>query len=358
MKKFYFFLLVFLISFFCLHSFAFAAQFGNLTEENIINENSKIDDNYITAAADVTINSDIEGDLIILAGTTRINGNVKGNLIVVARQADVNSQINGNIYAACGQLKLKQKAKILGDVFSVAGTLTTNGSIQKKLYSITQLLNINGKVKEGFTAKSQQIILGSEAQILGDIKYTAVQKMKKSSNAKISAKINEKITSRKNQKQKFNKIIKQFASNFLSLIGALIVGVILLFFFPKFSEKVRINMKKNFWTSIGWGLLTWIIIPIIISILILFLIGLPLAMILLALYFMLIYLSKIFVGLCFGMYITKEKLQPIWAMSIGLVILYLIGIIPYFGNLVNFAIILIGFGAVLLSLYQKTKLTK
>ncbi len=338
-----------------------AAQFGIAGDDGKLTLSTEVFDNYIAVGGEVIIDADIHGDLIIFAANASINANVYGNLIMGAGQAKINGEVTKNVYAAFGQVEFLNSSKIDGDVFLAAGNSIINNQIEGKLYAGTGSLVIDGIIKRGFSANSGSIELKDKSQILGDIKYTAPEKMTVDSNASITGNIDEKIVDKeaeKQEKQKFSAfgVSAGFAgkvtATLISLISALIVGIILLTLFPKFSEKVSSTIQNKFWPSAGWGLLFVIVLPIVMIIALILIVGAPLSLILLGVYWLLIYLAKIFVGLCLGMHLSKNKMKPIWAMTFGLFLLYLIGLIPIIGGIANFIVVIVGFGAFYLATQQ------
>ena len=95
-------------------------------------------------------------------------------------------------------------------------------------------------------------------------------------------------------------------------------------------------MLKNTGPAIGWGAVLMFLTPIVALLLFITLIGIPLSIIILALWFIALYLSKIIIGILVGRGIL-EKLLPkknkslIWAMIIGVIIVWMITSLPLIG---------------------------
>ena len=348
-------------------STANAAKFGIGDNNGSLNvdKNTVIDDNYITVGGQVAIDAKIKGDLLVFGGMVEINGPIEGNLIIGSGQVKVSSQIDQNVYAGAGQIEFTDESNVKGDMFLGSGNAILNGDIDGKLYAGTGNLIIAGKIKKGISANTGQITLKSTAEVGDNIKYTASKKMTQEDGSKITGSIDKTIIDQsKKTKSKigWEAVGAGFATRatakFLSLISTLIVGIILLLFFPKFSDKISSTINEKFWPSFGWGLLVLIVAPIIMLIATLVLVGFPLAMIMFGLYWLFIYLAKIFVGLCLGKYISKNKWSPVWSMSLGVLILIIIGLIPIIGGLANLVILLVGLGSVMITVKQLSKANK
>lgn len=340
---------------------ASAAQFGIAGDDGRLILTDQVFDNYIATGGQVIIDADIHGDLIVFAANAEINSNIYGNLIIGTGQVKINGEVAKNVYAASGQIEFSESSNIKGDIFLASGNTFINNKVEGKLYAGTGSLIIGGVLNKGFSANSGSINIKNNSQILGDIKYTSPEKMSIESTATIKGNIDENIVDKeteKEDKQKFNAFgssagfAGKVTSTLISLISALIVGIILITLFPKFSEKVSSNIQNKFWPSTGWGLLGIIVLPIVMIISLVLIVGAPFSLILLGFYWLFIYLAKIFVGLCLGLHLSKNKMKPVWAMTFGLFLLYLIGIIPIIGGIANFVIVLVGFGAIYLTSQQ------
>lgn len=344
-------------------SSANAAEFGIAEKSGqvTLDEQKVIHDNYIAVGSQIKLDGKIKGDLIIFAGTVEVNGPVEGNLIIAAGQVKVSSEVAKNLYIGAGQVELTDKSHVKGDVFIGSGTVLAKGQIQGKLYAGCANLVIDGKIDKGFVVNSGKITLESNAKIDGDIKYTANEEMIIKGGAVTKGQISKKIIDQTKEAQKkkgIGNFANQATGKFLSLISTLVVGIILLLLFPQFTDKVSNTLKEKLWPSLGWGLLVLIVVPIVMLISTLLLVGFPLAMILFGLYWLFIYLAKIFVGLCLGKYISKEKWNPIWSMSLGVLILIIISLIPIIGGLANLVILLVGLGSAVITVKQIAKTNK
>jgi hypothetical protein len=111
-------------------------------------------------------------------------------------------------------------------------------------------------------------------------------------------------------------------------------------------------LKKRPWASLGIGFLTLILTPIIFILLLITVLAIPLAVILLALYLIAIYLARLFIIFWAGTMIferTGRKIHEVWALIVGLIVYYVITLIPIIGGLITFFVILFGLGTAILT---------
>jgi hypothetical protein len=89
------------------------------------------------------------------------------------------------------------------------------------------------------------------------------------------------------------------------------------------------------------------------------LIGLPISLMLCALYLAAIYLAKVWVGAFLGRMLlqTSGSTKGDWFLGllVGLLILTIVGFIPYLGGLVRFGVVCLGLGAFAGQLYRASR---
>ena len=137
-----------------------------------------------------------------------------------------------------------------------------------------------------------------------------------------------------------------------SFFSTLILGLVLIRLYPKFSQRAMAQLKEQPLASAGLGFLALIMTPIILGIFGMTLIGLPLALVLLALFFIYVFLARIFVMAWVG-HLIFDRLGKAhyegWAFVIGLILYSFLTLVPFLGAIVTFLAILFGLGMLLLT---------
>jgi len=133
---------------------------------------------------------------------------------------------------------------------------------------------------------------------------------------------------------------------------AFVAGLILIFLAPRRLTSIVEAIGSRPGPSAGWGALIVFVTPIAALLVCLTIIGISAGVIALVLYGIGLYLAQIPVGLFIGRWIigrfrvVESKAAMVGALALGLVIIKLLGLIPYFGFVVGLAIVLFGLGAV------------
>jgi hypothetical protein len=110
------------------------------------------------------------------------------------------------------------------------------------------------------------------------------------------------------------------------------------------------------WRSLGLGVGVLAGVPVAIIVAALTLVGFPVALMLLAVYLAAIYLAKVWVGAFLGRILLKPSgtTKGDWflGLMVGLLILTIVGFIPYLGGLVRLGVVCLGLGAFTGQLYR------
>jgi len=328
--------------------------------ENIIIQSLMKDDVYL-AGENIEISGPVEGDVIAVGSNVIISSEIKGNLRVIAKTVIIKGKIEKNVTVAGAIVTITPEAEIGRNLILAGSNVEINGKIGKNIYGVAINMSINSEILGSAYLKIDpegSLILYPQANILGDLEYTAAKTAEIKSGAKIGLK--EKFTEwqieqKSPLRDRFNLI---FLTWWLAgFFGALVVGLILVILFKDYTLKVQKQMDKNILLAMAKGLICFIVMPIALIILAVTMIGLPLALILGALYVTLLYVVKIFVGVYLGekairLFNKKLPIPLIWSMIAGLVIIYILFLLPYIGWLIKLIVILWGLG-VLLGIIKK-----
>ncbi len=204
----------------------------------------------------------------------------------------------------------------------------------------------------------EDLNITAEAQILGDLEYESENQADIDDEAIIIGEITRKLP------EEIGKItpatapsfflgltVFKFYLNLFSFIISFLFGLGFLYLFPKRAKEMNKILRKRYWRSLGIGFLSILLFPIALILLAISLVGIPFIFLIIPFFAFLLYFSRIFTSICLGKYIldrrsSKKSLR--WAFFIGLLIYYLIRLIPIFGDLVAFFFVLAGLGAFLI----------
>lgn len=312
-----------------------------------------INGDLITVAQTVLVNGRIEGDILGIASSIIVNGEVGGNIRAAGSLININGLVNKNLNALGNSLTLGPNSRIGWDAYTMSTSLDSHGLVEGGLYSWADQIFLNGQINKNARlklndgTKPSHLKISEETVINGNLIYTAGQEAELSPQALIAGEI-ERLETASDKK---SSSLLWWWGKILTIFGALVVGSAFVSLTRQTSQKaLEISLDaplKNFWI----GLLVLVSTPLLSLILAITLIGLPLALITAALWLITIYLAKVLTAFIIGTIIlerinTKNRPQAIYALIIGVIILWLLFALPYVGWLINLLAICFGLGGI------------
>jgi len=330
-----------------------------------------VDDTLVVFANSVNINGTITGDLIAFARQVNVRGSVQGNVIVFGQKLDFAGNVGGDTIAF-GQTILAD-GQIGQNLWGFGQTITVGRDVQldKDATLFGQWAFINGDVGRDATAYSQT--LDVESKVGRNLHFEGGALMIHAPSV-IGRNLYSKTISEKEVQidpavtiggKKNAEFIKPQASRYQTLgyyakqalrIGAGFFMGLLLYWIVPGMRRISLSTMRTLLTSGGIGFLIAVAAPVAAIILAITLIGIPVALLLVMLWLLGLYLAKIVVAKCIGcaiLGVRENGLSSILLpLLVGLVIVIIAVNLPYIGGILNFLIMLVGFGALAMTIYR------
>jgi hypothetical protein len=141
----------------------------------------------------------------------------------------------------------------------------------------------------------------------------------------------------------------------VSFVSTLVLGLLSVHFLPRYHSSAVTVLREQPWTALGIGFLAGVVTPVVCGLLLATIVGAPLGLILAASYLVLLYWGRIFVAsrlgdaVC-GLFHAAPGAR--WTFVVGLVVYYVLALIPLVGWLVVSLVVLLGLGAELIGRRQ------
>ncbi|MEK7164777.1 MAG: polymer-forming cytoskeletal protein [Patescibacteria group bacterium] len=291
----------------------------------------------------VAISEAVAGDVLAAGGNIIVNAPVAGDIRVAGGQVTINSKVGGNVTVAGGQVSFGPMSEVAGSVGAWAGQVRMAGTVNGDVYVQT--------------GKGVDLQIDPNAVIGGTLTYKATDK----NEALLAGTTAKEVIFQERPRRANDFAGVGYFFHLISLFGLLVVGLVLVSIAPKALrrsiEESLNHAKQNIW----WGLLALFAVPVGVIFLLFTLIGIPLALILLAGYLMVIYLATVFSGLVVGDYIFRyfkkgsHTVSLFWVMMMGVLVLWLLGRIPFVGGIVMFIATVWGMGMMIRLKWQALK---
>lgn len=339
----------------------------------ILGADKVIDSNYYAAGQNIEIYGTVNGDLFLAADTIIIDSdNINGDIFVAASDISISGNINGSVRAAGEKINVSgniddnlmffgQQATI-DDESVIGGHLTTwgqrvnmYGQVDGNLEGGLESLFIDGQVGKNVdvhiaaSKDTQGLEIGDAAVINGELKYKAWQEGDVADGATITGGVafDQLFKTSKNKTIGF----ALFKGLLIQFFMMLVVGMVMIYLWPKFLPQACDLVHKNFIVSFFKGLGLLIITPIAAFILMLTIIGLPLGFILLGLWLAMLYLAKVIgawllIRFLQIRFFSKKKISNITLLALGILLYIILSKIPIVGWIIILIIFVAAWGAV------------
>ena len=335
--------------------------------------NETVDDTLVTAGHTTRIDGVINGDLVAVGDTVEVRGTVKGDLVIAAKRTvvsgtvegniytltqslDLDGQLGHNIYAGARSVRVGDHGHVGGGIVFAAGDASVEGEVKRSATMAVGNADVSGSIGRELTMVGDGLTVTSTAQIGGNLSATVheMNNVHIADGAEIAGSRDVQVEV---HKSRFSRP-RFYFHQAIWLAGAMLVGWLVLVLFPGFVQASTQEVGSG-WRSLGLGIAVLAAVPVVVIVVAITLVGLPVSIMLIAVYFAAIYLAKIWVGAFLGRVLLKParatKADWLLGLLVGLLIITIVGFIPYLGGLVHFGVVCLGLGAFAWQLYRASR---
>ena len=337
-----------------------------------VTANETVDDSLAAAANTVRVDGVINGDLLAFGGTVEVRGTVKGDLLSFCKRTvvsgtvegnifdfsnslDLDGQLGHNLYGLVQSLRVNDRGHVGDGIVAAAGDVNLEGEVKRGVNMVLSgNADVSGSIGRELTTVGGGLTLTNTARVGGNLS-ARVRQLKDvhiADGATISGKRDIQLQeARKSQLARPRFYFHQA----VWLAAAMLVGWLGLVLFPGFFRATTQAVGSS-WLSLGLGVGVLAGVPVAMVAIAITLIGIPISLMLFAVYLTAIYLAKVWVGAFLGRILLKPSgaTKGDWMLGllVGLLILTIVGFIPYLGGLVRFGVVCLGLGAFAGQLYR------
>jgi cytoskeletal protein CcmA (bactofilin family) len=326
-----------------------------------------IEDDLYVFGSNIAINGTIHGDLIAAGNNISVDGTVTGDVIAAGQSVVIRGQVGGSVraagstivldgkvtddlLAAGNELTILSNGRVGRDVIVGATNATVSGQIGRDLQAGSTNVKIDGGIGGNVLATVERLQLTERATIGGSLKYTSKNEAQIANASSVKG-----ATERQTPANDRTPLVTGPAALVIEwlkgLIGLLILGILVVFFFPGFARRAGEALVRSPWLTLAIGALVLIGLPILA--IVFFAVGALIGgwwigFVVLSLFVVVLALSipVAAVGVGGALLRVARRPVPVWlALLIGLIALLLVALIPILGGLVIFCALLFGMGA-------------
>jgi cytoskeletal protein CcmA (bactofilin family) len=313
-----------------------------------------LDGDLTVGAETVTIPGAVTGDLYIAAKTVDISGKIGDSARIAASDVTISGTVDGDLLLFGGVVNVTKEAHVTGDLQCYCGRITMDGTVDGSLNATGGQASVGGRIGGDFSIKTDELAFTPGAHVGGDLHYVTREKLDLDGKGIVAGDIDYK-----EKKKEGDKAERWFSGWtvgkwFFFLVAAIMVGLVLLRFFPAPAAAMTASVREDMLRSSGVGFLAFIVIPVAAFLVSLLIITIPLTAIAIILYCVAVYVAKLPVAVWAGQRILgllgRAEPSRYASLVVGLLALYVLFAIPCLGIALWFYCMFLGFGAILLGI--------
>jgi hypothetical protein len=334
----------------------------------------RVGSDYFGAGGSLNLTEPVDGDAFLAGGHVSTASEIQGDLVAAGGEVSVGGAIGDDLYAAGGQVQLDAivagNARIgggdvtVGPATVVTGALTLNGGrvrFEGNAHDYLQAnggeVLIDGTVRGDAEVRAERVEVGPAARIGGRLIVRSEREPVVAQGASIAGGVEFEeadIGVHFDDGEVVRDLtVEHGVGSFLWILGVFVAGVLFTLAFPAYSARAADWIGREPLRSLGLGFVVLVCLPILGVLLLITIVGIPLALILFMLYLLLLFLgwvtAALFVGRK-GLALVRSS-QPVttaWrigALLAAVIVLWLVGQVPFIGGWITFAALVLGIGA-------------
>jgi hypothetical protein len=308
------------------------------------------------AGGQVFIDGRVNGDILVAGGRVMISGQVAQNVRVAGGQVSLSGTVGRNVTVLGGNLELASGAVVTGNLVAAGGNVHLAAPLGGGATVAAGSLIISNRVGGDVDAAVGSLRIGSKADIKGRVAYVSRREASVDPGARIEKPLTRRLPPDMPQPSP-GKVWAILAGLTLllmavSFVSTLVLGLLSLRYLPRYHQAAVTTLRDRPWVALGVGFVAAVVTPVVSAILFATVFGIPLALILAAAYPIVLYWGRIFAVHRLGEAICRlfaASPRPSWVFVIGLVVYYLLALIPIVGWVIMLLAVLSGLGAELIT---------
>lgn len=330
----------------------------------IVDKGRTIKGDLYAAAQTVIVDGTVTGDLVVAGRTIVVNGRVDGSVLAAGNEVTLNGLVGENVRAAGSTIVITNR---VGRNASLAGsdiTLTVGSELGGGLIGGANRLELRGRVADDVLAGAESLLLGGkvggevradvgrldvspEAEVTGKVFYRSRQETKVPGSAQLKGGIQFEPRPARTVNVNWHRAGRVIRAGWF--LGILLLGVVLWLLYPERLQEITVPAKRTWTRGFLLGLLGLVLGPVVIGLAFATFIGIPVALVLLGLYlggllFTLPLAGALAARQVLTTYYPDRALHPALVAALGMAGIFLLGLVPVLGPLVNLAALVLGLG--------------
>lgn len=303
----------------------------------------------LCAGQSVDISGTVEGDVLCAAQAITVSGHVTGDVRLAGQITSVSGRVDGSATLVGQTADVTSAASVGRDVTITGQDSTVEGVIGRDLEAIIgNNFTLNSVVGRDLDVTSPSVTLNDKTAVAGTFMYVSAANANVAEGVKVG-RTEHKVPAKADDQPLMGPMTFVKAILF-AMVGFLVVALALLLAAPRVLKAASRNLQASPLGTVGAGLVGLVGLPFIAALCFATLIGLPLALVIFFAWAASLLLGLPITAHWLGTAVSNrftwsDGWRDMSALVIGLVILFLLTLIPFAGGFVMFASVIWGAGA-------------
>lgn len=313
------------------------------------------------AGGSVDVSADVTGEAVLAGGQLRLDGSVGRSAYLAGGQVVVAGRVAHNLRVGGGRVELLPGSNIAGNLSVGGGSVRLDGRVQGYVQAAGGSVLINGTVDGDVVSTAGKVELGPNARIGGQLRYASREEVVRDPAAQVASGV-ERMTmpggavASSAAKMPARMEHAGRGIGFVWTAGLVLLAVALVALAPGFTARTSAELAARPGLALLLGFVALVCIPIAALVLTITLIGIPIALLVIAAYPALL-LGGYVIGVIgigqwllrrFGGVRAAQRGWQLGAAALAVLLLAWLGLAPWLGGLLMFAVLLAGVGVMLL----------
>lgn len=313
--------------------------------------------------SEVAMRTAVPGDAVIAGGRVDVTGDVGGDALVFGGAVNIESSVGQDLYAAGGEVRvagpvgesarlaggrviIASDADIAGGVTVAGGQVTLDGRVRRYALIGAGRIEVNGQIDGDLRVVGGELSLGPNAVIQGRLDYRGAEPPRIAPGARVQGGVAETAADTDDSLWS--------GASVAWLVGSIVAGVVLLALAPRVSRRVTQALRARPVISPLLGVALFVGLPLVAVLLMITVVGIPLGLLAIVVLMALILLGYLATAAALGDALVERRgpaktWQRLLATALALLVLFVLGQLPYVGWAVWLLALLFGSGAIALA---------
>lgn len=306
----------------------------------------------VAAGETVTLHGEVTDNFVGAGRLVTLKGPVGGDAILFGETLTVDADVAGDVYAMGETLVIPADTTVGGNLYFGGAKLSLEGTVSGDLLGGGADIDVSGTVGGDLKVDAADLHIGPEASIGGNVDYESPDKADINPSATVTGDVDWSKKVVEHDDDGGDGFVVAMVSTIWWMLGSLIIAGVLLLLFPRAVTRPAEVLEEDGATSLGVGFAVLLGVPVLAVFLALFIIPIPLSLLAIAVWVPSLFLAQFIAAYAVGGRVLEQSgnpATPLGAMAVGVVILQVLGAIPWIGGLVTLAATVLGLGALFLA---------